>query len=58
MKEVVLKSDLEKIISDEMNFWRKQYLASEIYRGGAVDALQRLYAILIYNTHSDLKGGE
>ena len=58
MKEVILKSDLEKIISSQMNFWREQYLASEIYRGGALDALQRLYETLIYNTHSDLKGGD
>ena len=58
MKEVILKSDLEKIISSQMNFWREQYLASEIYRGGAVDALQLLYNVLIYDTHSDLKGGE
>ena len=58
MKEVILKSDLEKVICDEMNFWREHYLASEIYRGGALDALQRLYEILIYDLHSDLKGGE
>ncbi len=58
MKEVILKSDLQKIITSQMNFWREQYLASEIYRGGAIDALQLLYDNLIYNTHSDLKGGD
>ena len=57
MKEVILKSDLEKVIREELDFWNAQWLPSELYRGGAREALNRLYTRLIY-THSDLKGGE
>ena len=58
MKEVILKSDLEKAIMDELKWWHNQWLPSDLYRGGAEEALNRLYRKLIFGTHSDLKGGD
>ena len=58
MKEVILKSDIAKVIRAEIKILREKWLPDEMYRGGALDALQGIYNKLIYRTSLDLKGGE
>ena len=55
MKEVLLKSDVAKVIRAEIKILQEKWLPDEMYRGGAFDALMSVYNKLIYGTKSDLK---
>lgn len=53
MKEVILKSDLEKIFREEKQYIDSLYVCSELYRGGMLDELERLKNYILYYFHSN-----
>lgn len=56
-KEVMLKSDIEEYLKEQIKYYQEAWLPSEMYRVGALEALRAAYMAIHYK-HGLKKGSE